>query len=119
MAAVVAKTAAAVVKSEVKAEQAEEAEGADAEARQRRTFLEVVLGSAEVGVSKPVVKAGSREVHEAEEKVKTIKAAIVSLGSNAAVADYRTQMQSDLVVAEAAVAEATVAEASVSVSRSR
>ena len=56
-AAVVAKTAAAVAKSEAKAEQAEETEGAVAEARQRRTFLEVVLGGAKAGVSKPAVKA--------------------------------------------------------------
>jgi hypothetical protein len=112
-AAAVAKAAAAVAsseekkkKSEVK-EEVEEAEGVAVEARQRRTFLEVVLGGgAKSGVARPVAKAGPRGIDEAEEKVQTIKAAIVSLGESVAVADYRTQMKADLVVAEAAVVKA-------------
>ena len=90
-AASVAKAAAAAVaKSEDKAEEKEEAEGDVEQARQRRTFLEVVLGGVKAGgSSKPAVKAGPRGVEEASSKVEAIKAAIASLGLGEAVGDYR------------------------------
>jgi hypothetical protein len=74
--------------------------------RQKRTFLEVVLGGTPKPARSLVVKAGSRSKEEAAARVEVLKRALEALGTDAAVEGYKAQVAADLERAEVEAAKA-------------